>query len=70
MIFLSLTFARSLRTLRMLMNDKIMFDRYYCINSIKHSKNEENIGALQHIFLCEYTFKNMHVSGQCQELII
>ena len=23
-------------TLRMLMNDKIMFDHYYCINSIKH----------------------------------
>ena len=33
-------------TLRMLMNDKIMFDRYYCINSTKHCKNEENIGTL------------------------
>ena len=30
----------------MLMNDKIMFDRYYCINSTKHCENEENIGAL------------------------
>ena len=28
------------------MNDKIMFDRYYCINSTKHRENEENIGAL------------------------
>ena len=27
----------------MLMNDKIMFDRYYCINSTKHCENEENI---------------------------
>ena len=48
MIFHSLTFARSrekaspsvfntsLGTLRMLINDKIMFDRYYCINSTKH----------------------------------
>ena len=46
MIFHSLTFARSLR---MLMNDKIMFDRYYCINSGKHCENEENIGALYFI---------------------
>ena len=30
----------------MLMNDKIMFDCYYCINSTKHCENEENIGAL------------------------
>ena len=28
-------------TLRMLMNDKIMFDRYYCINSTKHCENED-----------------------------
>ena len=33
----------------MLMNDKIMFDRYFCINSTKHSENEENIGALYFI---------------------
>ena len=32
--------------LRMLMNDKIMFDRYYCLNSTKHCENEENNGAL------------------------
>ena len=30
----------------MLMNDKIMFDRYYCINSTKHCETEENICAL------------------------
>ena len=33
----------------MLMNDKIMFDHYYCINSTKHWENEENIGALYFI---------------------
>ena len=38
-----------LGTLRMLMNAKIMFDRYYCINSAKHCENEENIGALYFI---------------------
>ena len=38
-------FQPSRGTLRMLMNDKIMFDRYYCINSTKHCENEENIGA-------------------------
>ena len=42
-------FQRSRRTLRMLMNNKIMFDRYYCINSAKHCENEENIGALYFI---------------------
>ena len=36
-------------TLRMLMNDKIMFDRYYCINSTKHCENEKIIGALYFI---------------------
>ena len=36
-------------TLRMLMNDKIMFDRYYCINSANFCENEENIGALYFI---------------------
>ena len=56
----------------MLMNDKIMFDRYYCINSTKHCENEENIGALYYItssqvFLREYA---MHDSGHGQVLII
>ena len=32
-----------------LMNDKIMFGRFYCINSTKHCENEENIGALYFI---------------------
>ena len=42
-------FQPSRGTLRMLMNDKIMFDRYYCINSTKHCEDEENIGALYFI---------------------
>ena len=33
----------------MLMNDKVMFDRYYCMNSTKQCENEENIGALYFI---------------------
>ena len=33
----------------MLMNDKIMFDRYYCINSANHCEKEETIGALYFI---------------------
>ena len=36
-------FQPSRGTLQMLMNDKIMFDRYYCINSTKHCENEENL---------------------------
>ena len=43
-------FQPSRGTLRMIMNDKIMFDRYYCINSTKkHCENDENIGALYFI---------------------
>ena len=45
----ALGFQPSRGTLRMLMNYKIMFDRYYCINSTKHCENEENIGALYFI---------------------
>ena len=45
----ALGFQPSQGTLRMLMNDKIMFDRYYCISSSKHCENEENIGALYFI---------------------
>ena len=55
-------FQPSRGTLRISMNDKIMFDRYYCINSAKHCENKENIGALYFItsshFLGEYAFKN------------
>ena len=32
-----------------LMNDKIMFGCFYCINSTKNCENEENIGALYFI---------------------
>ena len=42
-------FQPSRGTLQMLMNDKIMFDRYYCINSAKHCENEENIDTLYFI---------------------
>ena len=42
-------FQPSRGTLRMLMNDKIMFDCYYCINSTKHFENDENICALYFI---------------------
>ena len=69
-------FQPSRWTLRMLMNDKIMFDRYYCINSAKHCENEENIGALYFStsshFPTRVRFekKNMHDSGTVQVLII
>ena len=39
-------FQPSRGTLRMLMNNKLMFDRYYCIISTKTLQNEEIIGAL------------------------
>ena len=42
-------FQPSRVTLRILMNDKIMFDRKYCINATEHCENEENIGALYSI---------------------
>ena len=54
-------FQPSRVTSRMLMNDRIMFDRYYIINSANHCENEENIGALyfktfSH-FPTQYAFK-------------
>ena len=39
------TFPRDLANV----NDKIMFDRYYCINSANHCENEEKIGPLYFI---------------------
>ena len=39
-------FQLSRGTLQMLMSDKIMYDRYYCINSAKSCENEENIDTL------------------------
>ena len=63
-------FQPSRGTLRMLVNDKIMFDRDYCINSKKHCENEENIGALYFItsphFLREPAMQD---SGRGQVLI-
>ena len=40
-------------TLLMLMNDKIMFDHYYCINSTKYCKNEN---ILAHYIFYNITF--------------
>ena len=58
----------------MLMNDKIMFDRYYCINSANNCKNEENTGALYFITssfsYVSTLLKTMHDSGPAQILII
>ena len=65
-------FQPSRVTLQMLMNDKIMFDLYYCIYSTKHCENEENISTLyfitsSHFFLCDNA---MHDSGPGQVLMI
>ena len=58
----------------MLMNDKIMFDRYYCIDSAKHCENEENIGALYFMtsshFPTRVRLKTMHDLGPVQIIII
>ena len=55
-------FQPSRGTLQILMNDKIMFDRYYCINSTKHCENEENIGA--QLIMCDtgiYAIIKIHI---------
>ena len=64
-------FHPSRGTLRMLMNDKIMFGRYYCINSANHCENEENIGALYFItFSYAITLlKPVHDLGPVQIII-
>ena len=60
----------------MLMNDKIMFAHYYCINSSKHCKKEENVGGLYFIALSRDIFLRMHAfihmldSDQGQVLMI
>ena len=55
----------------MLMNGKIMFDRYYCINSTKHCENEEYIGALYFITAPHFPHESdMQDSGRGQVLII
>ena len=74
---IALGFQPSQGSLRLLMNYKIMFDRYYCINSAKHCQNEENIGALYFItsshfrhIIARTLLKTMHDSGPVQILII
>ena len=57
-------FQPSRGTLRMLMNNKIMFDRYYCIISIKTLQKRRNYWRT--LFYSHTTFsyaKNMHDSG-------
>ena len=55
----------------MLMNDKIMFERYYSMNSTKHCENEENIGALYFITSNSFLRESaMQDSGRGQVLII
>ena len=67
-------FQDSRGTLRMLTNDKIMFDRYYCINAANHCENEETLAHYillpRHFFLRDYAFKTMHDSGPVQIHII
>ena len=55
----------------MLMNDKIMFDCYYCINSANHCENEENIGTLYFITSSHLItlLKPVHDSGPVQIII-
>ena len=55
----------------MLINDKIMFDRYYCIISTKHCENEEKISALYFNTSSHFPHKSpTHDSGRGQVLII
>ena len=65
-------FQPSRGTLRMLMNDKIMFDRYYCINSTEHYENEENIGVLYFTTSPHFPVREtaMQNSGRGQVFII
>ena len=62
-------FQHSRGTLRLLMNDKILFDRYYCINSTKHC---ENNCALYFITSPHFPtrVRYMQYSGGVQVLII
>ena len=55
----------------MLMNDKIIFDRYYCINSAKTKEIMVHY-VLQphHVFIRVKVFILMHVLGGLQLLII
>ena len=62
-------------TLRMLLNDKIMFDRYYCIISKKTHRNRENVCALYSSALSPFSyarrlFINIFDSGLGQILFL
>ena len=55
----------------MLMNDKIMFDRYYCINSAERKEMMvHNILKPHHIFIPVKAFVFMLFPGGLQILII
>ena len=59
----------------MLMNDKIMFDRYYYINSANHCENEKKHWRTTSYNLITFSYtstllKTMHDSGPVQLLII
>ena len=58
----------------MLMNDKIMFDRYYCINSAKNYENERHWRTIFYNLItfsyASVLLKTMHNSGPVQMLII
>ena len=56
-------------------DDKIMFDRYYCINSAKHCENEKKHWRTIFYNLITFSYastllKTMHDSGPVQILII
>ena len=58
----------------MLMNDKIMFDRYYCINSAKHCQMKKTLAHyIYNLITFSYAItllKRMHDSDPVQILII
>ena len=58
----------------MLINDKIMFDRYYCINSANHCENEEHWHTIFYNLIsfsyASTLLKTMHDLGPVQVLII
>ena len=57
-------FQPSRGTLRMLMNNKIMFDRYYCIISTKMLQKRRNYWRTLFYSLIKFSYaKNMHDSG-------
>ena len=62
--FFALGFQPSRGTLRMLMNNKIMVDRYYCINSTKTLQKRRNYWRTLFYSLITFSYANkMHDSG-------